>query len=150
MRINKYFNYNVVVVIFLSMMLFSCSGKDVAQPTSPPVSTMIALTPTVSVEADLTVDLGSASGSVVELQEGEILQVKHPALASEWQVNFSSDLFEPLTPPEMMRSPGTEGWFFRAKAKGQGRFTFTSIVSCDSPVPCSRMPARLELSVDVR
>ncbi|MCP4141850.1 MAG: protease inhibitor I42 family protein [Chloroflexi bacterium] len=152
--------YNLFIGLFFltGALLFSCSKENEAQlintpsipvftPTSATTSEENAFFPP---EIDLVVELNNAHQRVVEIEKGQIFQIKKPGLANEWQVGFDPELFELLTPPEMMRSPGKDGWVFRAVLQGQGSLVFTSIVSCDGPEPCPMMPARLELNVEVQ
>lgn len=155
MRKNKKPRYILMVVwlIFFSNVLSSCLTKQAhlladtaeATPVVAPTNTTAALP-----KIDLIIDLKNARRKTIEIQEGQIFQVKPPGLASEWQVDFSPSLFIPLTAPEMMRSPGKDGWTFQTVSQGQGVLVFTSIVSCTGPVPCPMMPVRLELTLTVR
>lgn len=161
MYTSKYFGYNLIIVLMLSVsfMLLSCTGDGgTPQSTNAPVFSTLS-TPTIIAistehkvfyDPDLVIDLENAQRRSVEVQNGEIFQVKRPSLASEWHIVFSPDLVELLTSPEKRRSPGRDGWFFRALSQGKSHLVFTSIVSCDSPVPCPMMPARLELAIDIR
>ncbi|RLC26773.1 MAG: hypothetical protein DRH37_11455, partial [Deltaproteobacteria bacterium] len=103
-----------------------------------------------TVEVDLLVKLESLHGHTIEVQRGDVFKIQRPGLADEWQIDFDPDLFEPITSADNMTVNEIDGWVFRAIKRGTGRFMFTSKVSCDEPIPCPMMPARLELGVDVR
>lgn len=160
MKRNRKSLYNVIVglVTLTSFILFSCSNESKTHLLSTPGATIFTPTPIATLtaeglfypEIDLAIELKNAHQEVVEIQKGQIFQIKKPGLASEWQVDFDPDLFERLTPLEMMRSPGKDGWVFRAVSQGQGRLSFTSIVICNEPVPCPMMPAQLELNLEAR
>ena len=136
--------YNAVIAFFLALVLVACA-KTNAIATIEPTETII---PTV--EVDLLVNLESSQGSIIEVQRGDVFKIQRPGLADEWQVSFDPDLFEPITSGDSVKVNEIDGWVFRAVKRGTGRFMFTSKVSCDEPVPCPMMPARLELGVDVR
>ena len=160
MKKNKKILYNVSVssLFLASMVLFSCASESIEHLTSTPTPIILEPTPkaTLTAEAfflpeiDLVIDANGSHQRSVEVEQGQVFQIKRPVMASEWQIVFDPELFELLSPPEKLRSPGKEGWLFQAKTQGEGFFMFTSIVSCEGPIPCPMMPARLELSVVVR
>ena len=160
MKKNKKILYNLSVssLLLTSMILFSCASETTEHLTSTPAPMIIEPTPNATLtaeavflpEIDLVIDASSSHQRSVEIEQGQIFQIKRPVMASEWQIVFDPELFELLSPSEKVHSPGKEGWLFQAKTQGEGFFMFTSIVSCEGPIPCPMMPARLELSVVVR
>ena len=155
---SKYSCYTAISLFFVgSFVLSACGREPLFEPINTPTAFLLAPTktavPTVQEihlpEIDLVIDLEKAHQSTIKVQEGDVFQIKRPSLADEWQVDFSPDFFEARISSEMVRAPGEGGWIFQAVARGEGRFIFTSIVSCDEPIPCPMMPARLELAIIV-
>src|SRR5437867_9088896 len=63
------------------------------------------------------------SNRLVELKIGQTVQVKRPAEAAEWQLEYVDTILKPLISPEKMRKPGSEGWLFRAIGPGECELT---------------------------
>ena|SRR5437867_141403 len=98
-----------------------------------------------TMKPDLVVSLDQ-SHRLVELKIGQTVQVKRPAEAAEWQLDFIDTILRPLNSREMMRKPGSEGWLFRAIAPGECELTLTSVVRPEAGAP---MVARFVLTVRV-
>jgi hypothetical protein len=135
-------------------LLTACADKDPLEAanvaTSERESEIEMPTKSALEDVDLIVELQRANRHVFEIQIGQVVQVKKPGIASEWQLEYNNRIFELLTPAEKVRSPEEDGWLFRAISSGEGEFVFTSIVSCEEVEPCPVMPARLTLKIAVR
>jgi|SRR5579859_30735 len=117
---------------------------------SPPVTaspSRPAATPAALIPPDLVITAGPPDQTVT-MQVGQILALRPPDPASEWQVTYSNKLFEALTPPDQMRRPGAAGWLFRAIAAGQMDLGLTSIAApCPSGSPCPPNVRRFTWSI---
>jgi predicted secreted protein len=80
---------------------------------------------------------------------GQIFQIESPSQNETWQVDYDPVLFEPLTPPEEIQSPGPAGWRFKAVVPGEGQIVLVSIVECANP-PCPLMPIRFQINFKVK
>ena len=87
------------------------------------------------------------SNRLVELKIGQTVQVKRPAEAAEWQLEYVDTILKPLISPEKMRESGPEGWLLTAIAPGECDLTLTSIVP---PVAGASMVTRFVLTAKVR
>ena len=154
---------NSAIIFFTITILVivgtACSSNDFVQEKPSPIpSPEVTVAVTAEKEnsalgldnADMLIELRQANRQDFEIESGQVLRIKPPDIAKEWQLDYNDRLFELLTPQEKLRSPGEEGWLFRAIAQGSGSFLFTSIVSCENIEPCPMMPARLSLTVRVK
>jgi hypothetical protein len=91
----------------------------------------------------------SQFGQTIELKRGQTLAIPPPADSYEWQVEYASEVLESLTPLDRMRSPGRDGWRFKAIAPGETNVTLTAVITVDpnSPAP---PPAPPRFSVVIR
>lgn len=117
--------------------------------SEPVIATQGAVPEFVSTQPPDVVVNARQFNQVIELIPEQVLKVEPPNLEFEWQVDYDPVLFELLTPLEMVRAPGSEGWSFRAIESGNGQIVLTSIVSCSEP-PCPLMPMRFQLNVQVQ
>jgi hypothetical protein len=74
----------------------------------------------------------SPAGEVVSVAVGQTVAVRRPAEFSEWQVDYAATVIEPLTPRERMRTPGPDGWKFKAIASGETDITVTAVMRVDA------------------
>ncbi len=131
------------------------SSATVAPPSLsplPPSSTMAppALLSTGTPPAEVVVITPDQFSQLNIVHVGQTISIISPRPTVEWDVVYDPDLFQALTPPEQMKSPGPEGWQFRAVAPGQGQIVLTSIVTCNQSQPCPPMPAQFTLLIEVR
>jgi len=118
-----------------------------ASPPVTPSPSSPEATPAALITPDLVITPGPP-GQAVTLQVGQIIALQPPDPASEWQVTYSSKLFEALTPPDQMRRPGAAGWLFRAIAPGQTDLGLTSIAPpCPPGSPCPPNVRRFTWSI---
>ena len=123
------------------------SGDDVSVVATGTVAAVQPVSLTSTRTPDVVVN--AYQNETIVLETGQALKIESPNPDMEWQVDYPPSMFNLLTPPEMVRAPGTAGWLFQAVAAGEGQSVLTSIVSCDNP-PCPLMPMRFQLNVQVR
>lgn len=89
------------------------------------------------------------SGQTVSVRQGQVIGVPSPAPDMEWQVSFDSNFLESLIPPDRMRVPGKQGWFFHAIAPGETELLLTSIATpCEEGRPC--LPTVMQFSYVIK
>jgi hypothetical protein len=74
-------------------------------------------------------------GQVVTVTVGQTLRIVRPGDAPDWQVDYAADKLQALQSSEQMRSPGPDGWRFKAIAAGDSDVTVTRIVSASPGRP---------------
>ncbi len=95
----------------------------ILESMAPAACASPAVSPTQSSD-DVVV---SSFGRTVTVKVGQTLRIVRPTDAAEWQVDYSADVLEALTPSEKMRSPGPDGWRFKAVAAGETDVTLTAV-----------------------
>jgi len=96
--------------------------------------TSIPLSPT-GTQADDVVIARSQFGETVTVKTGQTLSIPRPADFPEWQVDYANNVLEALTAPDKMRSPGPDGWRFKAIAAGETDLAFTVVMVGGPPPP---------------
>lgn len=93
------------------------------------------------------------NGQTVELRVGQTIAVRRPTDASDWQVDYATEVLKGLTPPARMRTPGPDGWRFEAVAAGETDLVATPIArvnvaqaSGQAPPPAFRVTVRVKPS----
>jgi hypothetical protein len=75
-------------------------------------------------------------GRVVTISLGQTFVIRRPLDVEEWEVDFATDILTllnpPEDPPEARRSPGPEGWRFRAVGVGETDVALTE-AACARP-----------------
>lgn len=85
----------------------------------------------------------------IQVRVNDVIQVRLPLKQMEWQVSYTADLLVPVMPPDRMRNPGADGWFFRAIAPGISNIMLTSIPQpCPTQTPCPSTAARWIFIID--
>jgi len=85
-------------------------------------------------------------GRVVTISLRDIFAIRPPVDVEGWQVDFATDILELLNSPETRRSPGPNGWRFRAVGAGETDVALTERPSRDSSAP----PAPRKFVVTIR
>jgi hypothetical protein len=65
---------------------------------------------------------------VVNVRVSDVLAVRVPMQADEWQVSFDGAILAAVGSPDDLRHPGREGWRLRAIAPGDTALTVTPAV----------------------
>lgn len=86
-------------------------------------------------------------GGVVTVNVRDVLVIPPPMTADEWQVDYSPALLEALTPADRLRSPGPDGWRFRAIAAGESELALTPVLKAS---PSGPPPAPPRFAVTIR
>jgi predicted secreted protein len=113
-----------------------------------PVACKSVLVP-ISQFADDVVITRSQFGQTFSMKKGQTLSIAPPADFSEWQVDYASEVLQTLTPPDRMRSPGRDGWRFKAIASGETDVALTAVMTVD-PNSSAPPPAPPRFSVTIR
>ena len=142
-------NYKIILALVIVTLsgFTACSPTDSVSPIVTQEST--PKTPTATAQHVDVIIQRKQFNQLILLHSGQTFAIIPPNEKMEWHVNYDPDLFKPLTPSEMMQSPGPSGWQFQAIATGEGQITLTSIVVCDQAQPCPLMPMRFELAFKV-
>lgn len=128
----------------LSIVLPTPTSTPVLVPASP-----TAKPPTAPATPDLVIS-PSQFGQRVTLSVGQTIALLSPSSSSEWQISYSTTLFAMLTPPENIRTPGSQGWILRAIAPGESEIAVTMIAPpCVPPSPCPPNVARFVVPVSI-
>jgi hypothetical protein len=51
----------------------------------------------------------------------DLFAISKPLAVDDWQIDIATDILELLNSPEIRRSPGPDGWRFRAISWASGR-----------------------------
>ena len=81
-------------------------------------------------------------GGVVNVRRGDVLVVRPPMAATEWQVMFDESHLEFQGDADNLRSPGPDGWRFKVVGAGETSLTV-------SPVSRGANPPRFSVTVHV-
>ena len=134
----------IIILLFMIFSLTSCVTERKMQSADQKDEIPTTLLPT-QLNIDVTIYPERVHQRTIDLNQGDIIYIAQPSLAPEWHIEYSSRLFKPLSVVSEKK-----GWGFQAISSGDGSFSLTSIVKCDSPTPCQLMPARLEFLVRVQ
>ncbi len=135
------------IKLFLLIVVFfcqSCAGPQVVNTPTEEITNMPA--------PNVLIDPMAQRGSTVALSVGDVFAVALPKGSSIWKVDYAGSVVEPLTLPENMEEPGSQGWLFRAVAAGQTDIRLTaSTAPCTGPDPCPPAPPiTFVFTVDVK
>ena len=89
-------------------------------------------------------------GQEVEFRTADTFVLRPPFEATDWQLDFSSDVLQLLTPADRVSAPGAEGWRFRAVSSGTTDLTVTALVSPGPGTDGPAAPRRFSFVVRVR
>jgi hypothetical protein len=105
----------IVLSVLLLCLAGNCSSASIvpARPVATPTERVV---------------LPADFGGVVSVRLGDVLIVRPPMTADEWQVRFDDKFLEYQGTPESRRRPAAEGWKFNAIAAGDTSLTVTPIV----------------------
>jgi hypothetical protein len=67
-------------------------------------------------------------GNVVNVRVGDVLVVRPPMTAAEWQVMFDAAYLEFQGTPEALRSPDETGWRFKSILAGETSLTVAPVI----------------------
>lgn len=81
-------------------------------------------------------------GGVVNVRRGDVLVVRPPMTAAEWQVMFDESHLEFQGDADGLRRPGPDGWRFNVIATGETSLTVT-------PISRGANPPRFSVAVHV-
>jgi len=126
---------SAALVVSLALPLLACQS--------------IPMSPSSSAANDVVITR-SQFGQVVTVKKGQTLSIVRPADFSEWQVDYASDVLQSLTPPDQMRSPGSDGWRFTAIAAGETDFALTAVMPVDSATTAPPAPPRFVVTIRVQ
>jgi hypothetical protein len=96
-----------------------------------------AMLPTASASDDVVI---SSFGHVVTVSVGQTLRIVRPGDTPDWQVDYAADKLQALQSSEQLRSPGPDGWRFKAIAAGESDIMLTPIVKADPGHPAPPAP----------
>jgi hypothetical protein len=85
------------------------------------------------------------SPQVVIAKVGQVLAIAPPDATRRWQLDYSSDILEALTPRHDMQRPD-KAWRFRASRAGEADVRVSAIEDPGSPAP----PAPIQYLITVR
>jgi hypothetical protein len=67
-------------------------------------------------------------GGVVNVRRGDVLIVRLPMAADEWQVAFDDTVLSPFGTTENLRHPGNDGWRFTVVGAGETTLSVTPVL----------------------
>lgn len=79
---------------------------------------------------------------------GQTIGIAPARPGAQWQVAYSSDHLELLTPQEQLEQPGEAGWVWRAVVAGETEITFTMMPDCPKP-PCAPNVMQVTVPLEV-
>lgn len=91
---------------------------------APPSVASVQPSRTVSERIVLRKDFGG----VVDVRRGDVLVVRPPMTAAEWQVLYDETFLEFQGTPESLSTPGESGWTFHVVGTGETSLTVTPVV----------------------
>jgi len=74
-------------------------------------------------------------GTVVNARRGDVVVVRPPMNADEWQVLFDETILASAVTPDERRHPGADGWRFTVIGTGDADLTFTAVFHAGGPNP---------------
>ena len=111
----------VMPLVALLVGLASCSSVPALGPSRPAVSERV---------------IGSGDfGTVVNVRRGDVVVVRPPMNADEWQVLFDESILSIAATPDERRHPGADGWRFTVVGTGDAELTFTAVFHAGGPNP---------------
>lgn len=122
---------------------------SVAACRSVPMSPTRAADVSPTRAADDIVVTASQFGQTITVPVDRVVAVPRPAEVADWQVDYSPDVLQALAPADAMRTPGAQGWRFKAVHSGETDLVFTAIVAADPRSPGLAAPRRFTLTVRV-
>jgi hypothetical protein len=134
------------LALYLSGSLLAC-----ASPGPPPISAPSAAPQNIQpalVTADTADVRVTNADSPVAMRVGQTLGLK-PFRAGQWQVSFSNEALQLITPLDRLPSPGDDGWVWKALAPGETNITFTSVAPPSGAPPCPPNVFRITLTVNI-
>jgi hypothetical protein len=105
----------------LALLTFWIGAMASCTPSAAPVTTRAT-----ALSAERVISRADFGGTVI-VRRGDTLAVPPPIDTPEWQVDFAADILDLLNPPDKRRSPGPEGWRFRAIGVGETDIALTEI-----------------------
>ncbi len=134
--------------VVLLLVVTGCNAASIAIPASAPSSptltpaisrssnsSSVSATPSPKTNPDFIIT-PAQYGASNQASIGQIVNLQNPDPSFDWQLSYSSDLLDLLTPPDKIQSPGDQGWLFRVKRAGVSEITLTSIARCPPGPPC--------------
>jgi hypothetical protein len=106
--------------LMLALLTFWIGAVASCAPSAAAVATQATLS------AERVISRADFGGTVT-VRRGDTLAVPPPIDTPEWQVDFATDVLDLLNPPDKRRSPGPEGWRFRAISVGETDIALTEI-----------------------
>jgi hypothetical protein len=104
-----------IVCIAILCLISSCSSAPAAasRPARP---------------ASERIVLREDFGKVLDVRVGDVLSVRPPMTAAEWQVTFDPAYLESQETPESRRHPESSGWKFTVLRAGETSLTVTPVL----------------------
>lgn len=136
----------------LVLILSAACAAAPAIPDPATITPQASPTPTspAAAEPDLVINPAASAGETIKAGVGDVLQVLPPDTESAWQIDFAGGILEPYAGGEITTRPGPDGWLLLAAGAGTTELRLTSVVVCESAVPCPQMPMQFVLTVLVR
>ena len=108
-------------LVGLLVGLVSCSSAPAFAPASRAVSERVIT--------------AGDFGTVVNARRGDVVVVRPPMNADEWQVLFDETILSISATPDERRHPGADGWRFTVVGTGDAEVTITAVFRAGGPNP---------------
>ncbi len=113
--------WSVAVVV----LLVGCGARSPAAIESPVAPAPLSASAPAAADVTITPD---RFGQTIVVTVGQTIAFPRPGDWDKWQVDYSSDYLELVSPSDPSR-PGADGWRFRAKAAGESELAVTPAAS---------------------
>ena len=109
-------------LVALLVGLTSCSSATAVAPSTVPS----AAAPPIHAASEREIAL-SEFGTVVSVKRGDVLIIKPPMKADEWQVLFDEAMLSSAATADERSHPGPAGWRFTVVGTGETELTLTAV-----------------------
>ena len=125
----------------------ACASPGGTHPVGPDA---ISQTPTLSsqVTAETADVLVTQFEVATPVRVGQTVGLKPVRPGERWQVSFSTEALQLLTPADRPATPGDEGWVWKALAPGSVEILLTLVATCSQP-PCGPNLLRTAIALEI-
>lgn len=117
--------FGILPLLFLGACAAQGNSTPATMSTLPPPASTVVTAAATDIHADVVIT-ESQHQQVTTVKVGQIINVtSHPEF--EWSVSYYDQVLLALTPPEKIKQPGADGWFFRVVAPGATEIVLESI-----------------------